>query len=45
MAFEHGAQFFDKDQQKVRNLVLSSKEKWFSKAIKIMENYQKKNPR
>ena len=44
MAFEHGAQFYDNELKKVRNLVLSSKKRWFNKAMKIMENYTRRTP-
>ena len=32
MAFEHGAMFFDRHQQKVRNLVSTSRAKWYNQA-------------
>ena len=44
MAFEHGAQFYDNRLKKLRNLVLSSKSKWFNQAQRIMENYSRRTP-
>jgi trehalose 6-phosphate synthase/phosphatase len=44
MAFEHGALYYDKSQRKVRNLISTSKVKWYSQALKIIESYKNRTP-
>ena len=44
MAFEHGALYFDRSQNKVRNLVSTNKSKWYSEALKIIQSYKNRTP-
>ena len=44
LAFEHGAQLYDYRVKKVRNLVTTSKVKWYYDALEVIRDYTKRTP-
>jgi trehalose 6-phosphate synthase/phosphatase len=44
IACEHGAQFFDRDQKRWRNLVSSNRSLWYKDALNIIQDFTRRTP-